>query len=491
MLRITTRCLLVALASVGALSFSACGNKSPETLQLERMQVARAAGVPSDVKLTCVVSPTDFASWFQSGSVSEGGFVTAADSLVAPQSACDAYTWSWRMFLWQFSENSGELVFNSPPFFDLNEQNELVSDAVGTGGQKTKHVRGGKRESVDRDGQAGAVNGVLMSQDVSLTPGGSLVYYAIHVNDVYAYMASGVNSGDLAGQQGMDEFPTTSQQLATIVDYATQSYGVTINDANSLAMEVKSSWVKVTPGMDASTYATIVADVPKYTRDSENKKWTWDGVTQEEDVTLACVGFHIVGSMADHPEMIWATFEHVNNVPLGDYYYLNESGTVTEQKNWNNGAPVPGVWLFMDGTSREASMNQMHMELNGNDIVALSGETISPSNTMRSQAWGDPDGEASAANNTDILSINQNIVSMLSPGDVRANYALVGATYTKNGVPGVGIKKPVFEGSTLLANSTMETYYQSKSCFGCHNGGMLSGLSHIFTGVKPLPKPSK
>jgi hypothetical protein len=196
--------------------------------------------------------------------------------------------------------------------------------------------------------------------------------------------------------------------------------------------------------------------------------------------------------------MIWATFEHGHNAPEANYYYVNKDGDVVERKNWKaNGTPIQKNWLFMDGKSKEQSMNQMRMELKGTSILATPGNTIGPGNTMRTHPWGGKPASASGAkssakNNTAIISINRDITSWLADGDVRANYFLVRATWTSNGVPGVGFQIPVVEGSIMLANSTMETYFQFKDCFGCHNGGKIKGLSHIFGGIKPLKKkPTK
>ena len=33
----------------------------------------------------------------------------------------------------------------------------------------------------------------------------------------------------------------------------------------------------------------------------------------------------------------------------------------------------------------------------------------------------------------------------------------------------------------------METYFQYKNCFDCHQGGNIDGLSHIFSEINPLP----
>lgn len=490
--------LLAAIAVAGVAIFIGCDkasddNNSPASKPPEKLVAANpitpqppataTAGESPAPQQSCTVAAAEFAKWFKDGQVTKDGFVTAADSLQALDSTCDFYKWSWRMFLWQMSKSADGLVFNSPPFFDLNDSNNLVSNQPGVA--SVKALRGGKQEQTGRTGQAGLVSGVLMAQAVGVNPDGSLVYYGIHVNDVYAYLASGVNSKELTG---VTQFPISPSERDAIVAYAKKAYGVDIGDANALAIELKSSWIKPTDSMDLQKFITIKSDIPMYTRGND-QKWTWDGTTMEKGVTLACVGYHLVGSISGHPEMIWATFEHAQNVPDDNYYYLASDGTATLEKNWNaDGTPIRKTWLFMDGQSKKQSMNQMRMEMKGTDIVATPGNTIGPGNTMRSHPWGGAPDQSSATNNTLILSINNNIASMLAEGDVRRNYFLVGATWTRNGVPGVGVQIPDVAGSLTLSNATMETYMQYKNCFDCHKGGNLNGLSHIFGIIKPLPK---
>ncbi len=473
--------LIASMAVIGAISVQCAGgggDSANSDADKDKEVMAEAPLIdPNSPKQTCVVSETEFATWFSGGAVTKDGWVNPANSLTVLDSDCDFYKWSWQMFLWNLSPKNGSVAFDQPPFYDL-EGSDLVQNGTGT------RVRGGKVEAV---GQAGVINGVLMSQDYGIAPNGSLVYYAIHVNDVYAYFASGKNSGALTD---IDEFPTTQDQLDQIVNYAKETYNATIDDANALTLELKSSWVKADPSLDLSKYVTIVADVPQYVKESDTK-WTWDGTSLEEGVTLALVGYHVVGSVADHPEMVWATFEHVNNVPDANYYYTNAEGNVVQATNFNaDGYPVESDWLFNSSSVKMNANNQMFMETgynNPNNIVATPNNTISASSTFRTHPFGNTADEASAENNTLILSLNGNIADMLADGDVRANYFLVGATWTSNGViPGVGNQLPVVAGSKVLANSTMETYFQFKNCFDCHEGGKIDSLSHIFAGITPL-----
>ena len=97
--------------------------------------------------------------------------------------------------------------------------------------------------------------------------------------------------------------------------------------------------------------------------------------------------------------------------------------------------------------------------------------------------------------NTQIVSINNSVLTQLVSGDMRKNYFMLGATWTIGGQPP---SSGTQTGTNLLANSTMETYVQGFSnCFTCHddNGNPMacwdidadSGLSHIYAPIQPLP----
>jgi hypothetical protein len=310
---------------------------------------------------------------------------------------------------------------------------------------------------------------------------GSLIYYATMVNDVYAYFATGAKKGQITTTTP-NQFPTTASDLSQTVAFATANgKGATpFPDPKALAIEVKSSWVLAAGLPNLSSYITMTATIPTYDK-SNPAQWKQNG---QQTVQLAMVGMHVVGSTAGHPEMVWATFEHTGNTPIAGYSYNSTSGPK------NVGASTVGPWVF-SSTGTSASFNQSHMTYTGapaNTIQPVSPFTISPSDTQRTEPWG-IDG-SNASSNTQVISMNNNVLGMLSSGDIRGNYIMTGATWTPNGSnpsgsnPGVGTNK--------LSNSTMETYVQGSNCFGCHQN-LTSGLpnvttdvSHIFTGLKPL-----
>jgi hypothetical protein len=258
---------------------------------------------------------------------------------------------------------------------------------------------------------------------------------------------------------------------------------------------------------------------------------------------------HVVGSVLGHPEMIFATFEHLGNAPNDSYKYIT-----TRRAPGRVVAPtVPvrrdtsGTWL-LSAPGSTGPFNQEHMEIanpnNANSppttgtIQTLSMSSISPSDTIRLKPWGaasnsapNPNVDSPAASNTEIISVNNSVHGLMTAAgagaDVRNNYIMIGATWTANGAaPGIAYLLPptIYNtpgdtttmypanvvGTSQLFNSTMETYDQGydttllgpkpnnpqigDSCFDCHGSTskgtiVITLLSHIFGNISATQVP--
>lgn len=558
----------------------------------------QAQTLPSDASPTCTVSPSNFATWFASGTVTANGGVNPANSITFNgNSNCAFFTWSEQMFLWATSPapssyGGGNFVFESPVFYDVSPPdangNRTVTQNTGKGVQnfsvrvaqkgpnglpvvfdnngrmldvvqpppgpesklllrmpdgsqvqpsQVKLDPGGKAQFTDKSGkpidaatarsaqafalhpsgrtvdiknivqgrngqllflnaqgqvvdveqgQAGG-NGVLLSQ------GSSLVYYSTQVNDVFAYFMTGAKDSKLS--PAPTTFPTTQTALNQVTAFAQSAPAPftrqSFPDSIALAIELKSAWVEASSvPNNAAGYITLTAIIPTYTKTSTST-WTASGSRQ---AVLAMVGMHVVGSAAGHPEMIWASFERFGNSPNATYSYNSTSGPKTVAQS------TSGSWLL----SKSLSTGPFNIEymnwVEATTTTAASIQaanagspppppgTISASDTLRENPWGTP-GSGSGSNtalNTDVISINNSIISQLLSGDLRKNYFMIGSTWTNGGNPAdPGVPQL---GTNLLANTTMETYHQADNCFSCHqqSGSMLSGLSHIYSALEPL-----
>jgi hypothetical protein len=370
-------------------------------------------------------------------------------------------------------------------------------------------------------GQAGG-NGVLLSQQKSV------IFYETLVNDVYAWYLTGrKTSGGIAplyvsgNASTYGLFPTTQTDLQSILTFSSTHGGpASFPDQNALAIEAKLSWVDAStlPNQGAG-YITTQAYVPIYdTTDSTD----WKPLPSELK-NVALVGVHVVGSAQGHPEMIWATFEHKDNTPLATYQYNSGGQTVTVNQN------TQGTWLFAANGAASPFNAELakYVPATGHIVSALTpAAAIAPSNILRQKSWGvasngvpNQNDATPAASNTEVISLNTNVLSQFGAGastDPRTNYLLIGATWTFGGGEPNGpyptspnhypaVANGVNEiGTSILANSTMETFQQGAdstfstgvNCFGCHGSSGTNPatkantfVSHIFGSTNPLPLP--
>ncbi|MBK1670505.1 hypothetical protein CKO28_21000 [Rhodovibrio sodomensis] len=458
--------------------------------------------LPSDVQQTCTVSPDTFTSWFLEGTPRANGPVRPADSVAFPEhnTVCDFYTWGAQMFLWLTSPdyNTGDpLVLDGPAVFTVLPVNHqgyrrLVDNAPDAGPLQLA-VRSEKADEIGELGQAGG-SGVLMSQN------GSLVYYGVHVNDIYAYFLTGQKTGQFPRET---KFPRDASDLQAVTDYTEAQFPAALVPApEALVMELKTSWVAANTVDDPDRYVTIEAVVPTFDRGAT--EWTRDGSRTTE---LALVGMHVVGTVQHHQEFVWASFEHIDNAPNAPYYYTDSEGNLQIHRD-----PSDVGYQFMaagDHMFRTRENVECMKEDQGNivanrddqgNLVCRNG--IAPSNTMRMNPWGSAPDKSSAENNTLLLSINNSIRSQLKDGDRRANYVQIGGIWTSQGsdtkadapIPDTAdFSDTDLRGSLSLANATMETYNQDTSCFSCHqqsksapNSFQAFQLSHIYSQIVPL-----
>ena len=309
--------------------------------------------------------------------------------------------------------------------------------------------------------QGQADGGVLMAQN------GSLVYYSLMVNNVFALYRTMLGTSVPAGTK----FPITQAELDDVTTFASDNGMAPVIDSEALAIEIKTSWVEAAGlGPDASKFIQMKAIVPTY--DTSNPDdWVPNGT---KTVTLAMVGMHIVGSVKGHPEMLWATFEHLSNAPAAEYKYTKTpSGSTTINQD------TTGDWVFCANGSA-GPFNQAHMAMVSDHIKSISPFHIGPIDVLRTRPWGLPG--SSANGNAEVISINNTVRALLDPADVRRNYFHEGTTWTIGGAAPSGVNQV---GTNKLENATMETFMQGANCFDCHITNT-TAVSHVFDETDPL-----
>ncbi len=513
------------------------------------------ANLPTDAKATCVAN---VASWFPGDKVVANGWVKPANSLdpifadFQNNTRCDFYKWGAQMFLWLTSGSSTKHVFDtSPGFYNVSVEENSKRTFLTSDGPMLLGVRKGKTDEEIELGQAGGGDVLLSQKD-------SLVYYGVHANDVYALYTTGqINKAfnksvgwvspkeDVAclGQYKScaseilgfckeqlntcthNNFPSTLTQMKIVKEFAS-GYGYSLKSTrlqgttptSPMAIELKTSWVDATKWSKSKkkSYVLTQAVVPVFDRSAAKGPWT---VKKNKEKTLAMVGMHVVGTVDGHPEMIWSTFEHVNNVPNNAYVYTNTSNQEATQKysskgNWNflpSNAPAPSAITanakVLTATNASLASCIVSVPTNENptctDAAKATNPDIAAIDLIRVDPWGNQHGDNSSSNisnNTDLVSINISVLSQLKIGDIRGNYIQTGGVWTAKGqIPPDGTDGDL-RGSLNLANTTMETFYQfqhkgsgafnPENCFGCHGSTETdaTGVSHIFGNLQALPK---
>jgi hypothetical protein len=428
-------------------------------------------------------------------------------------SYCGVFEWAMHTFNWLTSSKEArgpgligeDLVFASPIFFELVPTGKGRYDLVQNqpGRVPKLKVRALKAVVAREDVQTSGA--VLMAQPRKGQKYGSLVYYQIAVNDVYAYFLTALaNHWPLPKDaHGTVPFPTTDADVDALKRFAKENRlrfaeFAGRSDESALAIELKTSWVEAdsVPSDCSMPYITRTATIPTY--DTRNpRKWVVNG---EKTTKLALIGMHVVGSAGGHPEMIWTTFEHWCNAPNPAYKVMaGVNCALTACDDYSQfdrfGLELPpdsgAGWLLSSPVgSDRLRFNQERMKLSGTDIVASGKLDIGPSDTLRWAPFG------SAPDMVDLNSqlFNVNVIRVRNLGG-ETSYAMIGAIWTENGLSPHPAASRGYNllGTVSLANSSMETYLQGngKNCFACHTGtpGRPPGtsMSHVFAYVNPLP----
>ncbi|WP_419572236.1 mannan-binding protein [Rheinheimera sp.] len=225
-------------------------------------------------------------------------------------------------------------------------------------------------------------------------------------------------------------------------------------------------------------------------------------VTQQQSIggqpqTLGLVGMHIAVATPDHPEFVWATFEHKQNTPDC------APSSITGKDSFTFASLSCATGLT--GTAAAGDTCNFN-----NPSEGLSAATGTPTNICRVYPFGTGSGDLKAVENISAIEAqNSGLGSLLGGTSVPAgmpvlgNYFNVGALWVSNTAQSSGGQGvPNERGSLRLANSVAETTFQHvnlnstkfvSNCFGCHNyvgtGNQVNNnitsqnLSHIFLDI--------
>ena len=370
------------------------------------------------------------------------------------ESFCDFYQFSWQWMLAQASpDQSGEPVFMQNRVYSPTGGNDQCADPPITG------IAGAVSQLIPRRGKPNNFEDAQADGNALYDQNGNVLYYNAFYSQAYcSSTAAGFAPGTL---------------------------------------EAKVSWMILQEGAH-HTYYTINASMPD----------------QEEEITLGLVGLHLAIWTPNHPEMIWASWEHKTNAPL-----CNGSSDTT---GWSLASDAAATCLATTTNETSgpppASCDSFGFNVPATHPAGATPTTGAPINVCRQYAHGNQEGTAvngndNAANLAAIVELNtalvgdKGLLTLLPSNDpmqVWSNYEMVGGIWTKGGadsgpppVPstqaqGPGDASSPQRGSLELTNMTLETFQQGDAsaipnCFGCHNYTAANPLdvSHIQSKLLP------
>ena len=392
----------------------------------------------------------------------------------SPNSICSFNAWSWQMFLWLTQDHRGKprfLSFETPYDVLGIESREVLKPSAG-------------HSPFDETVQAGP-DGILVDKN------GNVVYYSQYLNDDWVEF---IESNNLTSPSAVQAFNPDTPFPAG-------------------ALELKAAWKIVEAGEDVSDVFTM--DYAVYGLKKQGAKFVID-TDNIRDVTLALVGFHIGGVVKNHPEMIWATFEHVKNAPIvpttfnadtviassGDFTFFNPTPEKSTPQMTNTYASCNKNYV----TSPYMKLNQATQKMSPVGQVCLQYEfgnaavyNLSPTPSVNAIIQGTVD-----ENDAGIKELNAIVrANLKKEGDVWANYREIGAIWfkTNKGLnPNMSLAtdfndkgNQLLIGSLMLSNPTIETFTQFTStennCFRCHNTEqrlLTSSSGRLLDPLKPM-----
>ncbi|WGH76497.1 hypothetical protein P8625_04880 [Tenacibaculum tangerinum] len=468
-MKLATKLMLNTMLVMSVVFFNSCKKKEKENTKAE--EVAETAYNKTTTQSLC---ESDWFPHTQTPAPAEG---KGSPFDVSSTTNAIFHQWSWQKFLWLTKPEYqieklvvkqegkevplyvGEIL---PLFLNPKKMYQVTSHMEDVAPQP------GAAVVLEDTAQAGS--GGILKTNPSYNKAGvsETVFYSIHVSPTMKEASEKYRDSIINGTLGKDNqasFPVGS-------------------------LELKVSWTPVTAiaEEEIDNYYTTVAAL------------STDGTTYT-NTEVALLGIHVVGIVENHPEFIWATFEHDDLAP--NYNWKENKATSATSKvlfaegtttgidgiKWGKDSaklPYKAYDLFQYGIPRDSVGNFMQTSqpepINFNNIENLNTcvkenlTDVWKNYFYNGSLWIDTDGLTPEQQTATINSLGENI--------------------------GKATPEPtsLARGSVNCANVTMETYTQTfksslkdikadnlASCFSCHNAVNFSTnkksplyLSHVF-----------
>ncbi len=423
----------------GTLLLGSCGPKQTE----EKNNTATYDKAPVD---SCACE----ASWFPHATTPAPAEGKGSPFDTSSTTNCIFHQWSWQKFLWLTRPMPGGHVLFQDSLTQVDAQLIPVKPLS-------------------------AYPGIQLVLDDSLQAGSG---GTLHSNPAFA----GNNSSQLVYYSIFADKTLLSSSLA--FKLALQKDTNLLNNDLMFpvgALELKVSWIDTSaiPVAERSTY---------YITDAVTRSAKGDKVTQ-----VALMGMHVVGRVINHPEFIWATFEHHN---MGPYYDWKTTTTTQDSKITS----ASNLLLFEQGNTETRG----GITWNNKPVIPYKVYTLYKYGVPRApqDSFLNGTSQSEPLNYNNIEQLNACVATHLDAADVWRNYFYNGSIWLNtdglndlqqaqlidslgfnigNGTTGSSAR-----GSLNVFNLTMETYLQTfaadsvpthslaagdlANCFGCHTG---------------------
>lgn len=430
-----------------ALTLSFCSSDAPVEENNDTDEVyVDSSSVPDSL---CYANP----SWFPHSQTPapEEGIGSPFD--VKSTTNAIFHQWSWQKFLWLTKPDAGgnPLFLNQAKVMQIDANLNQLTPPSGTTVMLSDTEQAGPDQSILQ------VNPAYSGTGKSYT-----VYYSIHTNGIMfsaaRRYAAALKSGALPANN-FETFPVSS-------------------------FELKVSWVDIAaiPAEKLGQYYVTTASFATGTKQ------------------VALLGMHVVGVVQNHPEFIWATFEHEDLAPSYDWT-TNTVGETSDKLLFAVGSETGINGIIYDKTTQLGQSQYRVFDLFKYGVPRNPGGAPMVTSQQELENYNNIDG------------INQCVQSNLS--DVWKNYFYNGSLWlnTDSLTPqqqaqlivslgsgiGSGVKGSSARGSLNNANVTMETFTQTfqtditginvktlTNCFSCHTSSNFTSntsplyLSHVF-----------
>lgn len=246
---------------------------------------------------------------------------------------------------------------------------------------------------------------------------------------------------------------------------------------NPGAMEVKAAWMQV-PDPDSPKWRSY-----KLSHAVVVNPTTQKCVAQ----TVALVGLHIIHKTQTQPTWIWATFEHVDNVP-------DAASAASTSNAWNfYNASCRPVQVKVPAQCQYKGQATPTVSCTPNQPPQYEIGAGCPAATPIQVTRTTPiDPNAAAAN-----AAAKSAIQRAYPNSVWRNYRLVNVLWSTNPPSQKPTLPQLFNSpqpNGPVANTMLETYAQTLKCVDCHKGASISGddtlpsdFSFVLHGAQPKP----